>query len=124
MTDDSAKLDEIEGRLPSLPFFRDDPYEQVQKNLKQKIARYRAQIWWEEHGKSSAQPPTEKQVNYLSYLLGDHMGYYGLIQFVRFANAYHTGRLTRYHWIQAISLCKQGYNHWGNMASLMALAES
>ena len=77
-----------------------------------------------EKSSSRALPPSDKQKSYLSFLLGDHLGWYGLLVWVRFANGYRAEcePLTRIHWIEAINLAKTGRNSHGSVESLVDMS--
>jgi hypothetical protein len=91
---------------------------QVLNHYQAKKARAAAKQYVEN---SRAQYASPKQIGYLANLL-DHPGKRGMEAYVRFANAYHLGTLTRVHFKEAIDLAIRGYNSWGTYEDLTLLA--
>lgn len=96
-------------------------YNQVLKDFDAKRTRAQTLKHFQNQITSAAQPPSEKQVYFLAKLLG-FPGYDAMNAFVRFANCYTYDRLTRVHWIEAISLAKDGRNRHGSLSYLLALS--
>lgn len=116
MTNKSA--DDLEGRYNAVPF-SSAVLDSKSKQFKNAVSAKKAKAHAE---KSRAKEYTIKQVRYLSFLLGYEPSFKGLVSYVRFANGYYQGTLTRVHWLQAIALAKDGHNWYGNHMSLIRLS--
>lgn len=90
----------------------------LDNNLDAKIKRQRDKDYVEG---TRAQYPSSKQVGYLGYLL-DNPGRYGMERFVRFANGYYMGEITRVHFVEAINMAIRGRNSYGTAVGLARLA--
>jgi hypothetical protein len=91
---------------------------QVLRNFKAKVEREEAKRYIEG---TRAQYPSEKQVNFLAYLL-DFPGKHQQESFVRFANGYYNGEITRIHYVNAINLMTKGFCHYGNAVHLVKMS--
>ncbi len=117
MTKEHKSADDLEGLYNAAPFSSVlVPGSAQNKNA---ISNAKAKAYAE---KSRAKEFTTKQVRYLSYLLGYEPSNSGLESYVRYANGYYQGTLTRVHWLQAIALAKDGHNWYGNHVSLIKLS--
>jgi hypothetical protein len=94
------------------------PESPLLNNLSAKIKRQAAK---EFVAGSLAQYPSPKQVGYLGFLL-DNPGRAAMTAFVRFANGYYAGEITRVHFVEAIELAKNGRNSYGTANGLVRLA--
>jgi len=104
-----SKLDDLEARIEA-----ENP---ILRHYGAKVRRARAKAHHE-----GPKSPSGKQIAYLRFLLGNYPSTKSLEAFVRFANGYHHGPLTRVHWIQAISLVKDGHNWYGNAQHLVSVS--